>query len=93
MARWQMVAVGGGDRLVYMYGTDSATLQWLVSQVQERDPQAKTKETHKDADGHVYDVSLELSRGRDAVAMQQVLKRLLCDQGWEPYSKGFKRQA
>ena len=92
MARWQIVHVGGGDRLVHVNGTDATTLQWLVSQVQERDPQAKIKETRKDADGIIYNVGLELARGRDAADFVPLLQRLLCDQGWEPHIGGFKRQ-
>lgn len=94
MPRWLMVSVrDGGQSQVWMEGTDPVTLEWLLSEVRRRDPQCKIKQTDKDADGVVYQLALELSRGQHPALMLPALKRLLCDQGWEPYIGGFKRQA
>ena len=94
MTRWQSVRIGDiGETEVWLRGTDPATLDWLVAEVRQRDPQSKIMEKLKDADGIVYQIDLELSPGCKSMAILPVLQRLLLEEGWEPYTHGLKRQA
>ena len=80
---------------VWVQSTDPAIVDWLVDEVQQRDSQSYILETREDADGVTYRIVLQLSPDRDPKVFIPLLKRLLCDQGWEPYGEGtdFKRQA
>lgn len=94
MTRWQdMYVKWKSDRVITIHGTDSATIKWLFTETQKRDPKVKGL-WFVDAEEVVHEVDLELSRGHDSQTMLPVLKRLLCDQGWEPFATYgyYKRQ-
>ena len=101
MARWQHARFFLNLNLlphpplqVWVESTDPAVVDWVVDQVRQRDPQSYILETKQDVDGVTYRAVLQLSAGRDPYAFIALLRRLMCDDGWEPYGTGTdcKRQ-
>lgn len=86
MNQWQMTSIGEEDG-VFIFSTDSATIDWLITEIQKRDPGSKSKNQKHDQDGSLFYSAVKLSRGQDSYAMKWLLERLLCEQGWEPYSQ------
>ncbi len=92
MDQWQQIDVyAGSDRGIEVFCTYPTTIERLIDIVKNRDPACKLESLLKDADGSPYYAQIKLSFGQDVNAMVWMLKRLLCENGWEPYSHGYKR--
>jgi hypothetical protein len=92
MNSWQWMDFGSlGNGQSFIQGTDAGTLEWLIGEIAKRSPDMAI-ERDNDADGILCAAYVGPETGF-VTKVFPVLRRLLCENGWEPFGNGrsFKR--
>lgn len=92
MTKWQWVDFGSlGNGQWFVQGTDAGMLEWLIDEIVKRSPDIAV-ERDSDADGILCAAFLGPEKGL-VTKVLPALRRLLCENGWEPFGDGtaFKR--
>jgi len=85
VTKWQLIEIETSNRIK---STSPETIEWLIGEIEKRSPELELIRRY-DAEGLLYEV---YGNSLDA-KIQALVKRLLCQEGWEPYGYGADKYA